>query len=150
MGVVRVLRPAVDVVVRAELARQVALLLAPAYPTISGDSVFFGPDTYRFATAVTAHLEARKTPIRRAVDICCSAGPGDILIAKAVTDTEVVMADINGAALRLASLVRRQPSETLSARRSNRRGAVRRPNPRMVLRRRRNEAHSSSAPCPDR
>jgi len=78
------------------------LFVHSAYPTISGDSVFFGPDTYRFAIAVTAHLEARKTPIRRAVDICCGAGPGAILIAKAVTDAEVVMADINGAALRLA------------------------------------------------
>lgn len=80
------------------------LFVHSAYPTISGDSVFFGPDTYRFATAVTAHVEARKTPIRRAVDICCGAGPGAILIAKAVTDAEVVMADINGAALRLAGV----------------------------------------------
>lgn len=72
------------------------------YPTISGDSVFFGPDTYRFASAVAAHLKARKAPIYRAVDICCGAGPGAILIAKVARDAEVVMADINGVALKLA------------------------------------------------
>src|ERR1700732_3069442 len=39
MGVVRVLRPAVDVVVRAELARQVALLRAPAIHSAVGCAV---------------------------------------------------------------------------------------------------------------
>ena len=73
-----------------------------AYPTISSDSVFFGPDTYRFTSAIMAHLEACKTPIRRAVDICCGAGSGAIVIAKAVSDAEIVMTDINSAALRLA------------------------------------------------
>ena len=78
------------------------LFVHSAYPTISSDSVFFGPDTYRFASAIMAHLEACKTPIRRAVDICCGAGSGAIVIAKAVSDAEIVMTDINSAALRLA------------------------------------------------
>ena len=38
-GVVRVLRPAVDIVVRAELARQVALLRAPAIHSAVGCAV---------------------------------------------------------------------------------------------------------------
>jgi len=80
------------------------LFLHSAYPTAESDAVFFGPDTYRFAAAVEAHLERRSSPVRRAVDICCGAGPGAILVAKARPAAEVLMGDINEAALRLARL----------------------------------------------
>ena len=71
-----------------------------AYPTTAADSVFFGPDTYRFARAIFAHL-ARGAPVRRAVDIGCGAGPGAVLVARACPDAEVFAVDINEAALRL-------------------------------------------------
>ena len=80
------------------------LFLHSAYPTTEPDAVFFGPDTYRFAAAVEAHLERRSSPVRRAVDIGCGAGPGAILVAKARPGAEVLMGDINGAALRFARL----------------------------------------------
>jgi len=71
-----------------------------AYPTTAANSVFFGPDTYRFARAILAHL-ARGAPVRRAVDIGCGAGPGAVLVARACPDAEVFAVDINEAALRL-------------------------------------------------
>ncbi|GAC1336546.1 MAG: class I SAM-dependent methyltransferase [Beijerinckiaceae bacterium] len=80
------------------------LFVHSAFPTIAADAVFFGPDTYRFARAIIAALQARRAPIRRAVDIGCGAGPGAILVAKAAPAAEVIMADINASALRLARI----------------------------------------------
>ena len=72
-----------------------------AYPTASADSVFFGPDTYRFARAIAAHGGGRA---RRVVDIGCGAGPGAILAARMHPDAEVIGVDINPAALRLTEV----------------------------------------------
>jgi len=80
------------------------LFLHSAYPTTAADSVFFGPDTYRFAGAIQHWLELNPRSIGRAVDICCGAGPGGILIALAQPDAQVFGADINDAALRLAGI----------------------------------------------
>ena len=79
------------------------LFLHSAYPTAAADAVFFGPDTYRFAGALEAWLEDG-APVGRAVDIGAGAGPGGIVVAKARPGAEVVLADINPAALRLARL----------------------------------------------
>ena len=74
------------------------LFMHSAYPTTAGDSVFFGPDTYRFARSILAHL-GKGTPVRRAVDIGCGAGPGGILVARACRSAEVLAVDINPSAL---------------------------------------------------
>jgi methylase of polypeptide subunit release factors len=81
------------------------IYLHSAYPTTAADAVFFGPDTYRFAAALSAHLaRARaRAAVRRAVDLGCGAGPGGILVAKAQPEAEVVLVDINAAALRFAA-----------------------------------------------
>ncbi len=76
------------------------LFVHSAYPTTAADSVFFGPDTYRFARAILAHLE-KDFPVRRAVDIGCGAGPGAVLVARAHPDAEVLAVDINPSALRM-------------------------------------------------
>ncbi len=73
-----------------------------AYPTVAAESVFFGPDTYRFARAIEAALRERDAPVRRAVDVGCGAGPGAILVARAHPSAETLMVDINDGALRLA------------------------------------------------
>ena len=78
------------------------LFIHSAFPTVSAESVFFGPDTYRFAAAVRRGLRDRPGPVRRAVDIGCGAGPGAILVAKAHPAAEVAMVDINETALRYA------------------------------------------------
>lgn len=72
-----------------------------SFPTEAADSVFFGPDTYRFAAVMAAYLRAAPLPAR-AVDIGCGAGLGAILIAQQDPAAEIVMVDINAAALRLA------------------------------------------------
>jgi SAM-dependent methyltransferase len=69
-----------------------------AFPTRAGDSVFFGPDTYRYL-----QLLRRKNPhARRAVDVGCGSGAGGILLARSCES--VVLADINAEALRLAAI----------------------------------------------
>jgi methylase of polypeptide subunit release factors len=78
------------------------LFFHSAFPTTEADSVFFGPDTYRFARAIQAGLRERTAPIANAVDIGCGAGPGGILVAKHASSARVLMTDINDAALRLA------------------------------------------------
>lgn len=78
------------------------LFMHSAYPTNEPDAVFFGPDTYRFGNAVKQVLTSISTPIRRAVDIGCGAGPGAILVARARPEAEVLAVDINDKALMLA------------------------------------------------
>jgi SAM-dependent methyltransferase len=77
------------------------LLVHSAYPTGDADSVFFGPDTYRYAAALDAWLAGRAAPVRRGVDIGSGSGAGAILVARARPDAEVWAADINPAALLL-------------------------------------------------
>ncbi len=77
------------------------LLLHSAYPTGDADSVFLGPDTYRYAAALEAWLAARTAPVRRAADIGSGSGAGAILVARACPGAEVWAADINPAALLL-------------------------------------------------
>ncbi len=77
------------------------LFLHSAYPTQAADSVFFGPDTYRYGRTITAWLDYGGHRLRRAVDIGCGAGPGALLVARARPEAEVIGVDINEAALRL-------------------------------------------------
>jgi SAM-dependent methyltransferase len=75
-----------------------------AYPTTQSDAVFFGPDSYRFAQLIEAHLQQRFEPLRRVVDIGCGAGVGALLIARARHDAQVLAVDINPRALRLSAV----------------------------------------------
>ncbi|HEX8478934.1 MAG TPA: class I SAM-dependent methyltransferase [Telluria sp.] len=75
-----------------------------AYPTDHADSVFFGPDTYRFVAAIERELRKLAAPPTRVVDIGCGAGPGAVQIARRFPDAEVFAADINPASLALASI----------------------------------------------
>ena len=78
------------------------LLLHSAFPTDAAASVFFGPDTYRFAQAILAHLRARGTPVRRAVDVGCGTGAGGLLVRRAYPSMDLLLTDINPAALAAA------------------------------------------------
>lgn len=71
-----------------------------AYPTRAADAVFFGPDTYRFDTAIAAHLTARTRPVHRAADIGCGAGAGAIRVAASYPEAEVLAVDLNTSAVR--------------------------------------------------
>ncbi|HWE23697.1 MAG TPA: class I SAM-dependent methyltransferase [Myxococcales bacterium] len=74
-----------------------ALLCAhSAYPTVAADSVFFGPDTYRFA----ALLDARVDRAGHLADVGCGSGAGGLLLAPRCRSVQLL--DINGTALRYA------------------------------------------------
>ncbi|MCS0633591.1 class I SAM-dependent methyltransferase [Telluria mixta] len=78
-----------------------------AWPTSDEDAVFFGPDTYRYTSALTRMLGphgALRRPVRRAIDIGAGAGPGAIELALRCPDATVYAADINPAALALADV----------------------------------------------
>lgn len=80
-----------------------ALFLHSAYPTTEADSIFFGPDSYRFVEFLRAEL-AGEPPIGRMVDIGTGSGVGGIMAALAVRPDRVTLSDINPLALRLARI----------------------------------------------
>ena len=79
-----------------------------AYPTGDAESVFLGPDTYRFVRAAGQALDQLAgnpgVRVRRAADIGCGAGPGAIMLAKRFPEAEVYAVDINRRALALAEV----------------------------------------------
>jgi methylase of polypeptide subunit release factors len=77
-----------------------------AYPTLEADAVFFGPDTWRFASLIETELRGWTLPHgARILDVGCGAGPGGIVAARraAACEPQLVLADINPRALQHAS-----------------------------------------------
>ena len=68
-----------------------------SYPTVSADSVFFGPDTYRFAALCLSRLESPG----HLADVGCGSGAGGLLLAGRARSVQLL--DINPAALRFAA-----------------------------------------------
>ena len=81
-----------------------------AFPTNNADSVFFGPDTYRFVRAIEQHLssvhtkEFKPQKFKRAVDICSGSGIAAIIMGLALPNCEVIGVDINDKALALSRI----------------------------------------------
>ena len=76
------------------------LFVHSGYPTLEDDSVFFGPDSYRFTAFVARELAAE--PPRsscRIVDVGCGSGVGGIVAGRLLAGSSVVLADINRRAL---------------------------------------------------
>jgi methylase of polypeptide subunit release factors len=80
------------------------LFVHSSFPTVAHDSVFFGPDTYRFAQAIEEHLRSSSHPIKNAVDIGSGSGVGAILIGRARRNAQVLALDINPTALRYTAV----------------------------------------------
>jgi methylase of polypeptide subunit release factors len=81
------------------------LYLHSAYPTDQEDSVFFGPDSYRFAALIAAELSAR--PLKddaRIADVGGGAGVGALVAARSCPRARIFLTDINAKALRLARI----------------------------------------------
>jgi methylase of polypeptide subunit release factors len=96
--------PAEDGLLRSRLRISSAagtLFLHSAFPTEAADSVFFGPDSYRFIAFLEAELPALGARTRL-VDIGSGSGVGAIAAARLLPDASVTMTDINPHALRLA------------------------------------------------
>lgn len=74
-----------------------------AYPTLSADSVFFGPDTCRFVSFIRSELNSVPQPKTRSlVDLGCGTGAGGIIAAPLAKPERLVLADINPKALLFA------------------------------------------------
>lgn len=81
------------------------LFLHSAYPTEAEDSVFFGPDSHRFARLIAAELaRSPAKPSAHIVDIGAGAGVGGLAAAGLVGAPKVTLTDINPKALRLARI----------------------------------------------
>lgn len=78
------------------------LFLHSAFPTEARDAVFFGPDSYRFVRFVLAELETGAAD--RLIDIGAGSGAGAIAAVARGGVTEVLLTDVNRAALRFASI----------------------------------------------
>jgi release factor glutamine methyltransferase len=74
------------------------LFVHSAYPTLDNDSVFFGPDTYRFVWLLQSRLQG---PLGNVVDVGCGSGAGGIAIAEKAKSVQLL--DINEKALRFAA-----------------------------------------------
>lgn len=77
------------------------LFVHSAFPTLAADSVFFGPDTYRFARFIAAGLAGRST--KRApviVDIGAGSGAGGLHARRSLgAGAKLVLSDISPKAL---------------------------------------------------
>ena len=72
------------------------LLVHSSYPTEASDSVFLGPDTYRFC----AFLEGNLPHLGTVVDIGCGTGAGGLSVGERIQ--RLILSDVNPLALRFA------------------------------------------------
>lgn len=78
------------------------LFLHSSFPTDDRDSVFFGPDTYRFARFVRDQLGRLPIPTW-VVDMGSGSGAGGIIVARS-SGARVTLVDVNAQALRLGRI----------------------------------------------
>jgi methylase of polypeptide subunit release factors len=92
------------------------LFIHSAYPTDQEDSVFLGPDSYRFADFIARELTGRERgPI---VDIGAGAAVGAVVAAGAAPNAKVIATDVNPLALRFARVNAAHAGVTLETRKT--------------------------------
>jgi len=77
------------------------LFLHSRFPTDAEDAVFFGPDTYRFATFIAKNIPQSANAI---VDMGTGSGAGGIATARLAPSASITLVDTNSAALELAGI----------------------------------------------
>jgi methylase of polypeptide subunit release factors len=79
------------------------LFLHSSFPTRQPDSVFFGPDTYRFASFVARKLRDLRRP-GWILDMGAGTGAGGIVAAQLSPASRITLVDVNPAANRLSAI----------------------------------------------
>jgi hypothetical protein len=79
------------------------IFLHSAFPTEDADSVFFGPDSYRFVRFIAEWIPKLPRPVH-VVDMGAGSGVGGIVAARLAQDSRVTLVDTNGKALELAAI----------------------------------------------
>ncbi|MCP3733267.1 class I SAM-dependent methyltransferase, partial [Sphingomonas sp. MG17] len=77
------------------------LFIHSAHPTEADNAVFFGPDSYRFATLIEAELSGCTGTL---VDIGTGSGVGAVVGARCCPGARIIMTDINARALQFAAV----------------------------------------------
>ncbi|HWI87659.1 MAG TPA: class I SAM-dependent methyltransferase [Sphingomicrobium sp.] len=80
------------------------LFLHSAYPTVAADTVFFGPDTYRFARFLCERVSRLAAPPKWIVDMGAGSGAGAILAANRVPGARITAVDVNPQTLRFTRI----------------------------------------------
>jgi release factor glutamine methyltransferase len=84
------------------------LFVHSAFPTEASDTVFFGPDTYRFARALRHSIaDMPAAASRTIIDIGCGSGAGGVHAAGLMgpgVHADVILSDINPKALRYSRI----------------------------------------------
>ncbi|HEX7709607.1 MAG TPA: class I SAM-dependent methyltransferase [Sphingomonadaceae bacterium] len=92
------------------------LFLHSAYPTTAADSVFLGPDTYRFVQLIRGELQSSPpSPDGTIVDIGTGSGAGAVVAADLCPAARIAMTDLNSRALELAAINARHAGHTIGA-----------------------------------
>ena len=78
------------------------LFLHSAFPTDDENSVFLGPDSYRFVDFLRREIAGSE--VRRLVDVGAGSGVGGLIAAACLPGVQVTLLDSNPAALRLAAV----------------------------------------------
>lgn len=78
------------------------LFVHSGFPTNDRDAVFFGPDSYRFATFVKRELPSLST-VRSIVDMGAGSGVGGIAVTRLLDDARITLVDVNASALAMAA-----------------------------------------------
>lgn len=89
------------------------LFLHSAFPTDDPDSVFLGPDSYRFADFVASELTGEETG--RLLDVGGGAGAGALCAGRRAPGLDLWLTDVNPKALRLARINARHAGRRLTA-----------------------------------
>ncbi|EJD40314.1 S-adenosyl-L-methionine-dependent methyltransferase [Auricularia subglabra TFB-10046 SS5] len=86
------------------LSRKHDLYVHGSWPTVAPDSIFFGPDSYRYMRVLTslAALRLQHRAPSRILDLCTGPGVGALHLSRLFPDAEVFGVDINPKALAVA------------------------------------------------
>lgn len=93
------------------------LFLHSAYPTVTPDSVFLGPDTCRFVRLIRDELQVSPVGSEGViVDIGTGSGAGAVVAADLCPGAKLMMTDLNPRALELAAINARYAGHSAEAR----------------------------------